>query len=79
MGMFDTVKFDCPDCKETISEQTKSGPCNLNEYFAHAVPLSIAGCLDGDVLSCPLCRKDWRVRVASTKTVPLELVAEADD
>lgn len=74
MGCYDTVNFSCPGCGERIAEQTKAGPCNLIEYGAARVPLSVAGGLTGDHLTCPSCSKEWRVRIAGPEWVPLELV-----
>lgn len=32
MGLFDTVWMQCPHCHRKTSEQTKNGPCSLNNY-----------------------------------------------
>jgi len=40
--MFDTVQYDCPNCGELASTQTKCGPCALNTYDIYNMPTEIA-------------------------------------
>ena len=42
MGVYDTIYFDCPNCGEEVSSQSKSGPCLLREYKHTEVPLSVS-------------------------------------
>ena len=69
MGMFDTVKVQCPKCGHINSVQSKAGPCDLKEYPSYRVPLEIAGDLDGEESRCDECGAEFVLRV------PFETVA----
>ena len=75
MGMFDTLHFNCPDCGRHIEEQTKAGECMLLDIPADAVPLEVAGSVEGDVVYCEKCRKRWCIALDNgiKKTVPMKL------
>ena len=55
MGMFDTVKFKCPECGAELELQSKAGECVLHEYHYKAVPPEIAIDLDGRNVLCEHC------------------------
>lgn len=69
MGMFDTVKVQCPKCGHINSVQSKAGPCDLKEYPSYRVPLEMAGDLNGDESSCEECGVTFVLRA------PFETVA----
>lgn len=52
MGCFDEVRFLCPDCGEGLYAQSKAGECNMSTFPQEAVPLEIAGDVNGDVEVC---------------------------
>ncbi len=61
MGMFDTVRFTCPQCGGEIRMQSKGGPCILATFDAEDCHPGVAADLDDDV-TCAGCNKRWRVR-----------------
>lgn len=73
MGMFDTVHFTCPNCKEKITEQTKSGKCNLEDYHQSYVPIEAASGLLGLTVRCNNCDKEYIINGNVTR-IPLSLV-----
>lgn len=83
MGCFDTVHFRCPHCNEKIEDQTKSGPCHLNDYeAAEGVPFDVAGGVIGDIVYCPGCGKSWQVQIpgaAPTRTILILVKPPRDD
>lgn len=79
MGMFDTVRFECPNCGTVIEEQSKAGDLNCDEFPATAVPAAIAASLDGEVVSCSQCFKHWRITSMSSRLVAMTLVRVKGD
>lgn len=60
MGMFDRIYLTCPNCGARVECQSKSGPCQLNEYQSlEETPANIvAGILGGDGWTeCAGCEK----------------------
>jgi transcription elongation factor Elf1 len=55
MGMFDTVRFYCPECDAEKEVQSKAGPCRLITYEYRDVPRAIAESLEGEVFTCGDC------------------------
>lgn len=55
MGVYDTVSFDCKECGERLSAQSKAGPCSLKDYSSDKVPLSIAMSLKVTTETCHNC------------------------
>jgi transcription elongation factor Elf1 len=55
MGMFDTVKFECPACGEETSFQTKDGECTLKTYGLKNMPGAIAEGLKNKSIYCNHC------------------------
>ena len=56
MGMFDTVKFECPNCHKPIDIQSKAGICGLNDYRWTKVPIAIVADMMGDRPICEHCQ-----------------------
>lgn len=42
MGCYDTINFDCPECGNKMSAQSKGGQCNLADYNCDNVPIDVA-------------------------------------
>lgn len=62
MGMFDTVRFKCPNCKKReIEVQSKAGDCLLADYCQEKVPQDIAKDIEGEESYCQICHTTWRV------------------
>ena len=55
MGMLDSFRINCKNCGSEIEFQSKSGPCQLNDYTIGDIAPSVAGDLDGQAASCPKC------------------------
>lgn len=55
MGMYDTVKIECPNCKGELYKQSKSGDCMLKEYTIDKVPANIASSLISNPIICYYC------------------------
>jgi len=75
MGCYDTLNFACPACGKNVAEQSKAGPCNLDDYTLSSAPLSIIASINrysrqGD-LWCPHCNTqlDLEVRFFVTPKV----------
>ena len=76
MGLFDSVRFECPECGERMSVQSKAGDCILKDYDSEAVPLNIAGDILGEVHCCQHCWSMFEVEmVPRVETVSLTLKA----
>jgi hypothetical protein len=63
MGMFDRVYTKCPKCGERVECQSKSGPCDLDEYESlELAPANVvAGILGGGGWTeCDKC-KAWLI------------------
>ena len=39
MGMFNVIKWNCPNCQNENQTQTKSGSCNMEEFDLNNAPL----------------------------------------
>jgi len=79
MSCFDTVKFSCPTCTTAILIQTKSGPCALKTYRGSRAPLSVAGGVLGETVSCPKCSASWKITGPRVIQLGLEPLDEDDD
>jgi phage FluMu protein Com len=62
MGMYDSVRVPCPDCKEVIEFQSKAGECSLADYELHNAPPAILGDLDGQTCRCSKCGRAVTIR-----------------
>lgn len=70
MGMFDSVYFNCPNCDNTIEEQSKAGECILMNYGQSEVPVNIANDIIGTAVYCDKCNKSFKI-VSNVKEIPL--------
>lgn len=75
MGMFDIIRFTCPNCNKAIEEQSKAGKCLLYDYNQDAVPLQIAGDILNAELHCENCKETFVV-VASDYFPPPDIKME---
>ncbi len=73
MGMFDTVRFECPKCKSTVEHQSKAGKCDLIDYPERGVPLAIAADISGESAFCSNCQTEWRVCGLPITTISMYL------
>ena len=67
MGLFDSVRFECPLCAQPIIVQSKAGACLLDQYDAGAVPDPIADDIADDDAYCVRCDESFRIRRDSTR------------
>ena len=84
MGMFDTVVWDCPECRTTgsIREQTKGMPDpQMREFPSHSVPLQATRGV-GQYVTCEACERQyltlalvpWHTPDDATFTIPMPLL-----
>lgn len=52
MGCFDTIHFECPNCREKIKLQSKSGKCELKNYHYTSVPVEVASDVRNIKITC---------------------------
>ena len=64
MGMFDTVRLQCPYCDQMTEEQTKSGPCMLHTYTLKTAPAGVMAGITGPIC-CQECGKTFMVDYVS--------------
>lgn len=74
MGMFDTIHFNCPVCKNKIEVQTKGGKCDLLTYHQKSVPADAAGYVRGDNVTCANCNNSFYIAGPEMPRVKLRLV-----
>ena len=76
MGMFDTVRIECPLCKYVNEFQSKIGECTLETYDIDNAPLLLIADLndDGkkDRLLCSQCYAKIEVAVQFMVTVKVK-------
>lgn len=56
MGLYDTVRIQCKECKTTTEFQSKAGCCSLNYYHPSNAPLEILADLQSRKLICSGCK-----------------------
>ena len=61
MGMFDEVTLKCPYCGHHNVEQSKAGPCNLNNYTIETAPNEVCEDLSERTLYCSDCGHQYHV------------------
>ena len=66
MGCFNTVYFDCPNCKETISEQTKNGDCSMQYKHIEDADLADVQGISGYPIKCYECNHEFIVKTKFT-------------
>lgn len=74
MGVFDTIKFNCPDCKRSIEVQVKDCLAMFNTYSNMSVPIRLVSDPIGEKIKCS-CGKRFTVG-CSYETLPLFLIPE---
>lgn len=63
MGMYDTVRAECPNCKKKVEFQSKEGDCVLRDYdLPGTVPVRIAVALDDATRQCT-CGASVTIRI----------------
>lgn len=74
MGMFDTVHATCPNCSSEMDEQTKYGPCLLNDYHVEdMMDKEDAMMVDGMHIRCANCNSSFRIEVDVPDRLPVRL------
>ncbi|MHA2066687.1 MAG: hypothetical protein ACXABY_20130 [Candidatus Thorarchaeota archaeon] len=63
MGVFDSVRFDCPNCKaeKAIEAQSKAGECSLRLFDPRNVPVEIAVDLFNQNVYCYQCNHTYKI------------------
>jgi transcription elongation factor Elf1 len=61
MGMFDEVRFTCPECGNDIEVHSKAGECLLIKYYPDEVPYIIAKDIDKKRAKCGSCETVFTV------------------
>jgi hypothetical protein len=62
VGMFDSLYFNCIFCSEENIEQTKSGPCLLDDYkFEENLPIWLMESMNGEEIRCYKCKKKQKL------------------
>lgn len=74
MGMFDTIHFDCPNCKATIEVQSKGGECLMHNYRFDFVPIESALGITGETVVCQSCVKPFIIVSTSPNRVQMWLI-----
>lgn len=64
MGMFDYVRMACPECHDIIEEQSKAGPCLLNDYSLQTAPEAVIRDLAGEDIWCTSCNNSFVITYA---------------
>lgn len=64
MGMYDTVRANCPKCNNVVDFQSKSGDCRLELFEPHDVPLAVALDVHEQVEECSGCGYAVTLRMA---------------
>ena len=61
MGMFDSIFVKCPNCKNKLEFQSKSGPCMLASFEGDKIPLMVAVGSEEDIVKCENCKKNIQI------------------
>ena len=59
MGMYDEIKFKCPNCGKEIYAQSKTGNCLLEVYPHYALPEDVAFDANRHAPFICECGKSW--------------------
>lgn len=74
MGMFDEVLLVCPDCGETLLQQSKAGEGYLGTYTQYTgVPTKIANDIVGNFVYCTKTGKRFKIKMEVPDRVKLTL------
>ena len=63
MGMFDSVYVNCKECGSKLEFQSKSGPCDLNQYTINNAPPEVLIDLNMDIQECKSCHHQNQIHV----------------
>ena len=75
MGLFDSLYFPCPRCGERINEQTKNGPCLLEDFnIEDELPEWLMLDLDNTVGTCYKCNAPYKIDFGVRITVSRKVV-----
>ena len=75
MGMYDTVRFTCPQCEGVVEHQSKAGKCEMVDIDESVVPLVVAADIENETVWCEECQRSWRiVKIVDIQTVGMRLV-----
>jgi transcription elongation factor Elf1 len=79
MGMFDTVRFDCPRCDAPVEVQSKAAECTLTDFYSLTpfdasvvVPDRVAEDVKGRFVRCDDCEATFKVGAGVKAVVWLE-------
>jgi hypothetical protein len=73
MGVFNTIRFQCPRCDGVIEAQSKvDGGCA--DYSCREVPAIIAESIENEMVWCRACDRSYVVVRLASKTVRMGLV-----
>lgn len=73
MGMFDSLVVECPNCRDEIEFQSKSGECMLTIYNKYNISPYVAIGMDYDIIKCGKCKKNIQVEFNIPKKVGVKL------
>lgn len=62
MGVYNTIKINCPNCDNILRFQTKSGSCILTEYHITNVPKRELRGIMGKERKCNNCGKNIKIK-----------------
>ena len=69
MGMFDSVRVNCPECNNMVEFQSKAGACDLIDYNLYNAPSSILGDLHNESVACHKCGRFVTIKVQTIARV----------
>lgn len=72
MGMFDYYVYNCPWCGEEIEDQTKDGPCMLNNYHFGDDPIMDMAMVG--TYHCYHCNNPYEIKLVSEPEFVLKKV-----
>lgn len=75
MGLFDSVRADCPACETeaSIEFQSKAGDCSMRSYDRFEVPTAIAADIHGEEAFCRQCGQRWMAKSPSHGFVSIRI------
>lgn len=71
MGMFDTLHAPCPRCGTIVTEQTKMGPCLLNDYYHDTTSPREQALFLGESFFCNDCGVKFEVKKLALHSVEI--------
>jgi len=76
MGMFDTVRYDCPHCKKEIQEQFKCGDCILDCFTLDEIDPKLFDMFTNELDICYHCDKFFSIQEIDNKLVVIKEMEE---